>query len=95
MRGDNDESWRSLGRHRRNTATLPQHSRIASSGNGLALSWTTIPDRRYQVQYTSYPDQTNWSDLGSGTTATNGTLNISDSITSSPSQRFYQVSLLP
>jgi len=68
---------------------------VSHTGSAFRFAWSAVAGQTYQVQYRASLTQTNWSDLGSGTTATNGTLNISDSITSSPSQRFYQVSLLP
>jgi uncharacterized repeat protein (TIGR03803 family) len=61
----------------------------------LALNWSAVPGLAYQVQYKTNFTQTNWTDLGSTITATNGTMTAFDSIASGSSQRFYRVALLP
>jgi len=65
------------------------------TGSTFTIAWTAVAGQRYQVQYKTSVNQTNWNDLGNAITATNGMPNISDSITSRPSQRFYRVGLLP
>jgi len=51
--------------------------------------------QRYQLQYKSDWNATNWIDLGSIITATNGDAVITSDPVGSDSQRFYRVVLLP
>jgi hypothetical protein len=63
--------------------------------NGLiTLTWSAIPDRRYQLQYSSDLTPTAWQNLGNTTTATNGTISAGDA-PEPVRQRFYRIVLLP
>jgi subtilase family serine protease len=62
------------------------------SADGLTLTWRTVTNLIYQVQYNTNLFQTNWIDLGGPIVATNNTLTISDSnAISSSACRFYRV----
>jgi uncharacterized repeat protein (TIGR03803 family) len=64
------------------------------SGNQLALTWSALPGRAYQVQFKTDLTQTNWNNLGTALTATNTTAFASDILGPDP-QRFYRIVLLP
>jgi len=66
---------------------------VSRTGSALTFTWNTIPNQRYQVQFTSSLQPTNWASLGSIITATNTTMTASDSITNA--QMFYRIELLP
>jgi hypothetical protein len=64
------------------------------SGGRVALSWSAISGRAYQVQYKADLSQTNWITLGGIVTATNAYSGAADTI--GPDQRrFYRVLLVP
>ena len=67
-----------------------------NTGNGLSLSWNTVPGLGYQVQFATNLANPTWINLGLMQTATNNTLSIS--VTNSPavaSQGFYRLLLVP
>ncbi len=64
-----------------------------ASGN-VSLTWNSVPQQTYQVQYASSPSQMNWTNLGSAIMATNGTLSLPDS-PGPAQQRFYRVVITP
>jgi uncharacterized repeat protein (TIGR03803 family) len=72
----------------------PAFQTATKSNNSFALSWTAAQGQRYQLQYKTNLNSTNWFNLGSSITATGSTVTASDLIGSNP-QRFYRVILLP
>ena len=72
---------------------LPSFQSIRQSGGTVALTWTTIAGKAYQVQYKSDLTSATWLNLGSPTTATGSTMSASDVIGSS-SRRFYRIALV-
>jgi hypothetical protein len=68
----------------------------ASVGGGgtFSFAWSTIPGRRYQVQFKTNLTQTVWLNLGQPVTATDVSTTLNDAIGANP-QRFYRVGLLP
>ena len=65
-----------------------------NAGSALSLTWNALSGRTYQVQYRIELGSTNWNDLGTTVTATNGTCSVVDAI-EADARRFYRVSLLP
>jgi len=66
-----------------------------SIGNGVfSVTWSTIPGRRYQVQFKTSLEQSVWIDLGLPITASAATTTLNDAVGANP-QRFYRVGLLP
>ncbi len=63
-------------------------------GSAFVLTWSAIPGRLYQVQYTPDLAGTNWNNLGNPVTATNNIMTISDP-TATEAQRFYRIDLIP
>lgn len=72
----------------------PSFQTITKSNNSLMLSWSAAQGQKYQLQYKTNLNSTNWFNLGSQITAGSGTISASDLIGSN-SQRFYRVILLP
>ena len=72
----------------------PVFQSVAQTEGELTFAWSAVTGRTYQVQYTTDLLQTNWSNLGSPTLATNATMSASDSAGPDP-QRFYRIALLP
>jgi hypothetical protein len=66
---------------------------VAQSGSALTFTWNTIPNQRYQVQFNSGLNPTNWTSLGGIITATNTIMTASDTVTNA--QMFYRIELLP
>lgn len=69
-------------------------SAVVGGGGAFSFTWSTIPGRRYQVQFKTNLSQTVWLDLGSPMTATNVVTSFNDAIEANP-QRFYRVGLMP
>jgi hypothetical protein len=63
-----------------------------SSGT-FNLTWSAVSNLTYQVQYNLDLTTTNWIDLGSPITATNGSVSTADAV-GSDVQRFYRVRLV-
>jgi uncharacterized repeat protein (TIGR03803 family) len=74
---------------------LPFFRSASVHSGAMQLSWTSVSGQDYQLQFITNAIQTNWTNLGSVTLATNGTMNASDPVPLPPVQRFYRVSLLP
>jgi len=72
----------------------PSFQTITKSNNSLMLSWSAAQGQKYQLQYQTNLNSTNWFNLGSQITASSGTISASDLIASN-SQRFYRAILLP
>jgi hypothetical protein len=73
---------------------LPAFQSVTAAGGSIMFTWSAFSGIQYQVQYQTNLTQTNWINLGSPVTATNGTLTGSDVITSGP-QRYYRIELAP
>jgi subtilase family serine protease len=65
---------------------------LVRNAGGFTLSWSTVPENSYQVQYITDLSKTNWSNLGSAITATGSVTSTADSFTNA--QRFYRVLLV-
>jgi uncharacterized repeat protein (TIGR03803 family) len=72
----------------------PVFQSIEKSGAVLNLTWSSVAEQSYQLQYLTDLNATNWANLGPTVTATNGTMTASDLI-GADSKRFYRVVLLP
>jgi uncharacterized delta-60 repeat protein len=73
----------------------PQIKSIARSGGEVNLSWYTIPNRTYRVQYTGDLSATNWTDFAGDVSAFGATASKTETTAGNASQRFYRVVLLP
>ena len=76
--------------------SVPMPSRLLSisPSNGLLSSaWSSVAGQNYQVQVSTNL-ASGWSNFGSPFAATNGTIQISESI-GTDAQRFYRIALLP
>jgi len=60
------------------------------AGNQIALSWDSVVDQAYQVQYKTDLSETTWHDLGGPVTATGTTTTVYDDI-GPDARRFYRV----
>jgi uncharacterized repeat protein (TIGR03803 family) len=74
--------------------SAPVLQSIVWSGGGVSFTWTSIPGRSYQVQYTPDLTKPNWTSFGPPLVASSDTLSALDS-TPSDQQRWYRVLLLP
>jgi uncharacterized repeat protein (TIGR03803 family) len=72
----------------------PLFQTVSKSNNTFVLSWSAAQGQKYQLQYKTNLNTTNWFNLGSSLTATGATVSVSDLIGSN-SQRFYRAILLP
>jgi uncharacterized repeat protein (TIGR03803 family) len=68
----------------------PVFESITQTGGTVTLVWSAVASQTYQLQYSTNLAQTNWTNLGSAVTATDGTMTASDSVGPGP-QRFYRV----
>jgi len=75
-------------------ALVPVFQTVVPTAGTVTFTWSALPGRTYQVQYTTDMQQTNWTNLGSTNLATSATMSASDSTGPDP-QRFYRVALLP
>jgi hypothetical protein len=73
----------------------PVFQTVVQAAGLLTFTWTAVPGRMYQVQYTINLSQTAWSDFGSATLATSSTMSASDSVAPAPAQAWYRIILLP
>ncbi len=76
------------------TNVPPVFQTVVRVAGTLTFTWGVVTGRAYQVQYKTNLLQTNWSNLGSASFATDGTMSASDSTGPDP-QRFYRVVLVP
>ena len=67
---------------------------MTQTGGTVGLAWSAVAGQKYQVQHSTTLGQTNWFNLGSPFTATDGTATASDTNGPDP-QRLYRVVLLP
>jgi uncharacterized repeat protein (TIGR03803 family) len=63
------------------------------TGGMITLSWSALPQYRYQVQWTADISLTNWQNLGAAITNVSGAVNITDSL--SNTCRFYRLVQTP
>jgi hypothetical protein len=68
--------------------TLPQ------AGGKLTLTWSAIAGQKFQVQFRTNCNQTDWMNLGDPIPATNANMAVSEAIGPAP-QRFYRVLIVP
>jgi hypothetical protein len=66
---------------------------VAASGGSINLSWNSVPNQVYQLQFTTNLTSGSWLNLGNAITATNSTVTTTD-LNPSDSQRFYRVMLV-
>jgi hypothetical protein len=67
---------------------------IVTSEGSITIRWRAGAGRSYRVQYTSNLDEPMWSDLGNVVTANGSTATQTD-VTTSGTERYYRVVLLP
>jgi hypothetical protein len=75
----------------------PSFSSVQNTPGGLALTWLTLPNVGYLLQYKTNLLQPGWLSLGGATTAVTNTLTLVDASPAPPisSQRFYRVVVSP
>jgi hypothetical protein len=76
-------------------AVPPEFQVVVKTAGAVIFAWSAVTGKTYQVQFKTNLLQTNWSNLGSASVATNGTMTASDFVGAGASQRFYRVALLP
>jgi uncharacterized repeat protein (TIGR03803 family) len=72
------------------SATLPVFQSAKLSNGQFMLTWSSVSNGVYQLQYKTNLLQTNWVSIGSTITASNTVLSVTNSI-STDNQRFYRV----
>jgi hypothetical protein len=72
----------------------PMFQSISLTNGNIGLTWSSLPGRAYQLQYTTDLKQGVWTNLGSTNIAGDWTMTAYD-LTGSATQRFYRVGLLP
>jgi lysophospholipase L1-like esterase len=75
--------------------TLPKFVGTQLAGTNLAISFTTVSNQTYAVQYTSNLLATSWATLTNNIPGTGGTVTVSDRPSTSVPARFYRVRQLP
>jgi len=75
-------------------STAPVMTSITLSDGTVGITWSGLPGRLFQAQYTTNLTQTNWISLGGPVAATNGVASQTD-ITPGPTQRYYRAYLMP
>jgi uncharacterized repeat protein (TIGR03803 family) len=73
---------------------VPKVQSPTSTNGSVLLTWSSVAGQTYQLQFNSDLSSTNWTNLGTSTLATNGTMSASDAV-GTDLQRFYRVVLLP
>jgi hypothetical protein len=69
------------------------HSLVKSNGS-VHLTWTSMTNLAYQLQYKTNLAQTSWSNLGNAANGSGDVVTVTDVSPSDP-QRFYRIQLLP
>jgi uncharacterized repeat protein (TIGR03803 family) len=72
----------------------PKLQSLNRTNGSMLLTWSSVAEQTYQLQFNSDLSSTNWINLGASTLATNGSMSASDSV-GTDLQRFYRVVLLP
>jgi uncharacterized repeat protein (TIGR03803 family) len=76
-------------------AVAPVFQGVSKSGNSVLMSWSgAAVNRSYQLQFKTNLTQPSWNNLGTAITATNTTMQSSDS-PGADARRFYRLELLP
>ena len=73
---------------------LPVIQTLSRVSDNVKLTWTSIPNRIYQVEYTSRLSGTNWTALTPNITATSNTASFTDN-PGGTTERYYRIVLLP
>src|SRR5262249_23267302 len=77
------------------TVNAPLISGISKNGpSSVVISWTSVSNVTYRVQYTTDLNSTSWSDLGPDITATGTTTSAQDHPTGL-TPRFYRIRVVP
>jgi uncharacterized repeat protein (TIGR03803 family) len=71
----------------------PRIQTITQNGPATTLTCSTVAEQTYQLQYIADLSQTNWNNLGSSFTATNGLSILSDPL-GTDQKRFYRLVLI-
>jgi uncharacterized repeat protein (TIGR03803 family) len=79
---------------RMSVPVAPYLKTTAQSPGALTFTWNAVAGQTYQVQYSTDPALTNWTNLGGSFTATNGVVSTSDR-TDADSHRLYRVVSIP
>jgi len=72
----------------------PEFIKVLQTNQSISFTWSGLDSLKYQAQYTSTLGSTDWTDLGSAVSPTNGTAALSDPMAFSP-QRFYRIVVAP
>jgi uncharacterized repeat protein (TIGR03803 family) len=72
----------------------PVFRTVSPAGSTLTLTWSAVPGKTYQLQYSTNLLAPGWSNLNSAITATNATVTTFDPVGPAP-RRFYRVQMLP
>ena len=72
----------------------PEFVNVIQTHESISFTWSGLDSMKYQVQYTSAFGATNWTNLGSAVSPTQGMATVSDPLSSSP-QRFYRIVVAP
>src|SRR6185295_625794 len=75
------------------SAAAPKLRTPSKFGNSIALSWSSIAGRTYQVQSASNLSDANWANVSEQVTASTSIAGTSD--LSADTTRFYRVVMLP
>jgi uncharacterized repeat protein (TIGR03803 family) len=76
-------------------AAAPLFQKLSKSGNSVLMTWNgAVLNRSYQMQFKTNLAQAIWNNLGTSITATNTTMQSSDS-PGTDARRFYRLELLP
>ncbi|HEX4119960.1 MAG TPA: choice-of-anchor tandem repeat GloVer-containing protein [Verrucomicrobiae bacterium] len=70
--------------------TAPQFTSIIAGSSTTTLTWSTVPNQLYQLQFSPNLMSNAWSNLGAPTNGAAGSASYSDSTLGTP-QRFYRV----
>jgi len=73
----------------------PLITHLAQGSKGMAITWTAVAGKVYRVQFTTRPDEPDWSDLNGNVTAIATSATMTDESASASRQRFYRVVELP
>jgi hypothetical protein len=72
----------------------PAFSSVTKSGGSIHLTWSSVPNLVYQLQYTTNLASGTWLNLGGPITAGGSIVTTTDA-TTSDNQRFYHVIVVP
>jgi hypothetical protein len=75
------------------TAPAPTLLPLARAGTNIVITWISVSNATYRVQYEPILTLTNWTDLLGDVTATGSTASMTDVLTTT--NRFYRVQVIP